>query len=106
MYIAGLDIGTTGCKCTVFDGDGHLLGKAYRDYPVRRAVGGHEIDISAMMDGVYGALSEMASRYPDIGGIGVTSFGETFVCVDGVLHMSVPARFGGVVYVSAMSCGR
>lgn len=81
MYIAGLDIGTTGCKCTVFDGDGHLLGKAYRDYPVRRAVGGHEIDISAMMDGVYGALSEMASRYPDIGGIGVTSFGETFVCV-------------------------
>ena len=82
MYIAGLDIGTTGCKCTVFDGAGHLLGKAYRDYPVRRAVGGHEIDISAMMDGVYGALSEMASRYPDIGGIGVTSFGETFVCVD------------------------
>ena len=48
MYIAGLDIGTTGCKCTVFDGDGHLLGKAYRDYPVQRAVGGHEIDISAM----------------------------------------------------------
>ena len=56
MYIAGLDIGTTGCKCTVFDGAGHLLGKAYRDYPVRRAVGGHEIDISAMMDGVYGTV--------------------------------------------------
>lgn len=91
MYIAGLDIGTTGCKCTVFDGDGHLLGKAYRDYPVRRAVGGHEIDISAMMDGVYGALSEMASRYPDIGGIGVTSFGETFVCVDGAGEPLHPA---------------
>ena len=82
MYIAGLDIGTTGCKCTVFDGDGHLLGKAYRDYPVQRAVGGHEIDISAMMDGVYAVFMEMASRYPDIGGIGVTSFGETFICVD------------------------
>ena len=37
MKIAGLDIGTTGCKCTVFDEQGKYLGKAYRDYPVRRA---------------------------------------------------------------------
>ncbi len=36
MKIAGLDIGTTGCKCTVFDEQGKDLGKAYRDYPVRR----------------------------------------------------------------------
>ena len=82
MKIAGLDIGTTGCKCTVFDEDGSYLGKAYRDYPVRRAVGGHEVDVSTIMDGVYGVLSEMSSRYEDIGGIGVTSFGETFVMTD------------------------
>ena len=82
MKIAGLDIGTTGCKCTVFDEQGQYLGKAYRDYPVRRTVGGHEIDISAVMDGVYAAIREMAGQYPDIAGIGVTSFGETFVCVD------------------------
>ena len=31
MKIAGLDIGTTGCKLTVFDSDGTYLGKAYRD---------------------------------------------------------------------------
>ena len=82
MKIAGLDIGTTGCKCTVFDEQGIYLDKAYRDYPVKRAVGGHEIDISTMMDGVYAAIREMAEKYPDIAGIGVTSFGETFVCVD------------------------
>ena len=82
MKIAGLDIGTTGCKLTVFDGDGKYLGKAYRDYPVRRAVGSHEIDVSAMMDGVYAVIREMGSRFPDIGAIGVTSFGETFVMVD------------------------
>ncbi len=46
MKIAGLDIGTTGCKLTVFDESGRQLGKAYRDYPVRRAVSGHETDIS------------------------------------------------------------
>lgn len=82
MKIAGLDIGTTGCKCTVFDEQGKYLDKAYRDYPVRRVVEGHEIDVSVIMDGVYAVIREMADRYPDIAGIGVTSFGETFVCVD------------------------
>jgi len=83
MKIAGLDIGTTGCKCTVFDEDGKYLGKAYRDYPVRRRVTGHEIDVSTIMDGVLEAIREMAGQYPDIGGIGITSFGETFVMTDG-----------------------
>ncbi len=82
MKIAGLDIGTTGCKLTVFDGQGHDLGKAYRDYPVRRHLGGHEIDISAVMDSVYAVIREMSEKYPDIMGIGVTSFGETFVMTD------------------------
>ena len=82
MKIAGLDIGTTGCKLTVFDEQGHDLGKAYRDYPVRRQVSGHEIDISVVMGSVYAVIREMTARYPDIGGIGVTSFGETFVMTD------------------------
>lgn len=79
MKIGGLDIGTTGCKLTVFDENGAQQGKAYRDYPVRRAVSGHEIDISTMMESVYAVIEEMAAQYPDIAGIGVTSFGETFV---------------------------
>lgn len=82
MKIAGLDIGTTGCKCTVFDEKGEMLGKAYRNYPVKRAVSGHEVDISAIMDGVYACLEEAAEYYPDIAGIGITSFGETFVMTD------------------------
>ena len=79
MKIAGLDIGTTGCKLTVFDEHGNQLGRAYRDYPVHRAVSGHEMDISVMMESVYGVIEEMSGQYPDIAGIGVTSFGETFV---------------------------
>ena len=82
MKIGGLDIGTTGCKLTVFDESGLFLGKAYRDYPARRGVGGHEIDISTMMESVYAVIEEMAAQYPDIAGIGVTSFGETFVMVN------------------------
>ena len=82
MKIAGLDIGTTGCKCTIFDENGCEINKAYRDYPVKRRVGCHEIDVNSIMDGVYAVISEVAAKHPDIAGIGVTSFGETFVCVD------------------------
>lgn len=82
MKIAGLDIGTTGCKCTVFDEQGAYLGKAYRDYPVKRQTGAHEIDVSVMMDAVYAVIREMTEQHPDIAGIGVTSFGETFVLTD------------------------
>lgn len=83
MKIAGLDIGTTGCKCTVFDEQGSYMGKAYRDYPVHRSVGSHEIDVSAVMEAVYAVIREMAAKFPDIAGLGVTSFGETFVLTDG-----------------------
>ena len=82
MKIGGLDIGTTGCKLTVFDEKGNQLGKAYRDYPVKRAVSGHELDVSSIMDGVYEVLDEMTAQHTDIAGIGVTSFGETFVLTD------------------------
>lgn len=82
MKIGGLDIGTTGCKITVFDERGDIAGKAYRDYPVRRASFGHEIDVSAMTESVFDVLSEMSARFPDIASIGVTSFGETFVLTD------------------------
>ncbi len=82
MKIAGLDIGTTGCKCTLFDEMGQYLDRAYRDYSVQRAVNGHEVDVSVIMDSVYEVLREMAYKYPDIAGIGITSFGETFVMTD------------------------
>ncbi|MCR5301890.1 MAG: carbohydrate kinase [Lachnospiraceae bacterium] len=91
MKIAGLDIGTTGCKCTVFDEGGRELGHAYRDYPVRRGIGGHEIDVNLVMDGVYAVISEMAGEYDDIAGIGVTSFGETFVMTDENGEVLAPA---------------
>ena len=79
MKIAGLDIGTTGCKCTVFSPEGLALCRAYRDYPAVRGEGGHEIDAAAVMTQVYAVLAEAAAQHPDIAGVGVTSFGESFV---------------------------
>ncbi|MCR4901781.1 MAG: carbohydrate kinase [Butyrivibrio sp.] len=82
MKIAGLDIGTTGCKCSVFSEKGQYLSHAYRDYTVKRDITGHEIDMKEVKEAVFQVISQMASRYPDIGGIGVTSFGETMVLTD------------------------
>lgn len=82
MKIAGLDIGTTGCKCTVFNDDGTYLNKAYKEYPITRVDNGHEIDAGILRECVLDVVSIMAHEYPDIAGLGVTSFGETFVLVD------------------------
>lgn len=82
MKIAGLDIGTTGCKCTVFDSDGTYLDKAYKEYPKTRLASGHEIDAFVLRECVFEVIRIMAKKYPDIAGLGVTSFGETFVLVD------------------------
>lgn len=87
MKIAGLDIGTTGCKLTVFDENGAYLDKSYCDYPVKRGSGlagdyAHEVDASAILEGVMAVMKDMGGKYPDIAGIGVTSFGETFVLTD------------------------
>lgn len=82
MKIAGLDIGTTGCKVTVFEQNGRFLDRAYQDYPVTRSISEHEVDAEAILEGVFTLLCEIGKKYPDISGLGVTSFGETFVMTD------------------------
>ena len=66
MKTAGLDIGTTGCKLTVFDEKGERLGNAYREYPAAGKAGPHETDISAMKECVFAVIREMSDLFPDI----------------------------------------
>lgn len=82
MKIAGLDIGTTGCKLTVFDENGVYLDKAYQEYPVKRESDAHEVNAAAIMDGVLSVMRKIGEKHTDITGIGVTSFGETFIFAD------------------------
>ena len=82
MKIAGLDIGTTGCKLTVFDEKGICLDRAYCDYPVARGKSEHEVNVGAIREGVMTVIRTLSGKHPDISGIGVTSFGETFVITD------------------------
>ena len=80
--IAGLDVGTTGCKVTVFSADGKRLGREYRDYETHRTGTVHEVDARALAEGVRDAFSAATARFGKIDAMGVTSFGEAFVLTD------------------------
>ena len=81
MKIAGLDIGTSACKCTVFDGDGAYVDRTSGSYPLRTDLGETQIDAALIRETAFDVLRRAAALHPDIGAIGVTSFGEAAVPV-------------------------
>ncbi len=81
MYIGGLDVGTTGCKLTVYDDGGEFIYNSYREYEINRSNGEHEIDAGVIFDSVCDCLCDTLKKY-DVEAIGVTTFGETFVALD------------------------
>ena len=82
MKIGGIDIGTTGCKITVYNDAGEYLHKEYVSYEVSRSAGEHEIFGDVIFEGVKTIIKEAAKKVGNIDAIGVTSFGETFVMLD------------------------
>lgn len=81
-YLAGLDIGTTGCKVTVYQANGDFKAKAYREYGPMPSCGPGEIDPLVIRDCVFQVLKEVAPSCQELTGIGITSFGETAVLLD------------------------
>lgn len=82
MLLGGLDIGTTGCKLTLYKSEGDFVGNAYREYNVTRRDGYHEIDPEIIWSSVTEVIRECAEKYGAPDAIGVTSFGESFAALD------------------------
>ena len=82
MSIGGLDIGTTGCKMSVYDPDGRFITKVYSEYAASRTAGEHELSADSVWAGVCAVIREVTSRVKDLDSIGITSFGESFVMLD------------------------
>jgi len=82
MAIGGLDIGTTGCKLSVYDPDGRFVTQAYSEYSASRVAGEHELSVTGVWASVCSVIREVSSQVPDLDSIGVTSFGESFVMLD------------------------
>lgn len=81
MIIAGLDIGTTGSKISVFD-NGKLLNSYYESYPSLRNGEYETINATAIAKAVLSLLKEAVKGYPQLEAVGITSFGEAFVLLD------------------------
>lgn len=82
MAIAGIDIGTTGCKCTIYDNEGNLISEAYREYSGIITNEEHLIDALLIWRSTKDVLKEATKEISRIEAIGVTSFGETAILLD------------------------
>lgn len=90
MVYAGLDIGTTGAKITLYE-DERELGKFYESYHSSRNAFHDEIEATLILDAVKKLILEAYSFRHDLHYIGVTSFGETFVLLDQNDHILAPS---------------
>lgn len=91
MALIGVDVGTTGCKAVCFEECGNPVASAYRAY---RQEHPHEIDPEELMGAVFAVLASVAAqcRGWGIAALAVSSFGESFVAVDGggkALHRAI-----------------
>lgn len=82
MAIAGVDVGTTGCKCTVCNLNGTILNQSYREYETGNNKNGRELNAREVWTQVKEVIREAARGTEEIQAIGVTSFGETPVLLD------------------------
>lgn len=90
MLLGGLDIGTTGCKLSLYDEKGAFQYNSYREYASKRGDDAQEIDADAVWAAVQEVILESAA-YGKIDAIGVTSFGESFVLLDEEDNVLLPS---------------
>lgn len=87
MLCLGLDVGTTGAKAAVIDGEGRVLGRGYREYElIFPGEGRVEQDALDWWRASVGAVREALSSLPDpasVGALSLSTQGATLVPVDG-----------------------
>lgn len=87
IYIAGLDIGTTGVKALITDTEGRIIGIAYREYPCKFPFPGWvEQDVEYMWEKICEVTKEVLSKTnvdpKNIKSLGISSQRGTFIPVD------------------------
>ena len=79
MYLGGLDVGSSGCKITIYDTDGNFIESHYEPYDSLHTYSEHTIDFNDIRNAVERVISA-TEHIP--GALGVTSFGESFALLD------------------------
>jgi xylulokinase len=97
MLLLGLDLGTTGCKAIVFDADGRLRARAFREYGVvYNAPAKAEQDAEHVWTFAKEALREVAAQAgePPIRALSVSVQGDAIIPVDREFTALHPAILG------------
>lgn len=76
-----IDIGTTCCKCQLFNESGDILKYISKEYSFKEIQGDNYIDIVRIKENVLSMIKEVSNEYK-ISSICVSSLGESFVLLD------------------------
>ncbi len=89
MALMGIDVGTTGVKCTITDNYGNLLSESYEEYQSFSPKHGYfELNPNEVWDSAQKVIKLAASKVNEkILGASVSSFGESFVPIDSKGHV-------------------
>ena len=81
----GVDVGTSSTKAVVYSDAGQPIGSGRATTPWYTGRDGVEVDPIALRDSAFAAIEEAIAAAPGVavGGVGVTSMGETGILVDG-----------------------
>lgn len=85
MALAGLDIGSGGCKCTIYDHEGHVTSYRFLEYNQEMlGQGCYELDLNIVWQKVVQVASEaLKGHHGDpVVAMGISSFGESGVLID------------------------
>jgi len=84
MGILGIDLGTTGCKATLFNNIGQIMSTSYKEYKtIHLGQCKYELDPNVVWEKVQEVILECTLNSRDIiKGISVSSFGEVAVYLD------------------------
>jgi xylulokinase len=80
----GVDIGTSGCKAVIFDGNGKQLTAAAREYDVIfSGDGGAELNSDEVIEKCFSVISESSSQVEpgSVRALGISSQGEAFTAI-------------------------
>ena len=85
MALLGLDIGTSGCKATIIDYEGAVMGEAYHEYSLSSPrPGWEELNPELVWDKTKKAIHDALEQHngESVKAISVSSFGEAVIPID------------------------
>ncbi len=84
MAIGGLDVGSSGCKCTIFHDNGKISTYAYKEYSPENNNGYMELNPELVFDSVCHVIYQASKQHigDELLALCITSFGEVGVLID------------------------